>query len=110
MSWTEIKCEGFSPEGRSWHSLTAVSDEEVLLYGGLSNSRQPLSDCYVYNQRLNSWLHVSVRCEPRLWHSAAFSDKDKQIFIYGGGTTDILDHRIKTSTVSKFFVADMFSR
>lgn len=100
MTWNEIKCD-FSPEGRSWHSLTAVSEDEVLLYGGLSNSRQPLSDCYVYNLRSNRWLLVSVLPEPRLWHSAAFSEKDHQIFIYGGGVTDILDHRIKTSQVSQ---------
>lgn len=99
MTWREVKCD-FAPEGRSWHSLTAISDEEALLYGGLSSERQPLADCFVYNLRLNRWLTVSVRPEPRLWHSAVFSDKDQQVFIYGGGTSDILDHSIKPSEVS----------
>ena len=99
MTWSEVRCD-FSPEGRSWHSLTAISEEEALLYGGLSNSRRPLSDCFLFNVRLKRWLTVAVRAEPRLWHSAVFSARDQQVFIYGGGTSDILDHSIKTSEVS----------
>ena len=31
------------PEGRSWHSLTAVSDRYLILYGGFSETNVPLS-------------------------------------------------------------------
>ena len=107
MTWTEITCEQM-PAGRSWHSFTAVSDDEVLLYGGLSNDRQPLADCFIYNVTLNKWLTVSIRPEPRLWHSAVFSPGDQQVFIYGGGTDDILDHSVNKSEVSNSFPASWF--
>ena len=99
MAWRQLSCES-APEGRSWHSLTAISDTEVLLYGGLSNSRRPLADCFVFNLQRNRWIPVAMRPEPRLWHSAVFSERDRHVFIYGGGTSDILDHSIKTTEVS----------
>jgi hypothetical protein len=47
---------------------------------------------------------VSVKTETRLWHSAAFSEKDQQIFIFGGGKSDILDTDSKKSEVNERFI------
>lgn len=96
MCWTQLKARQSqpSPEARSWHSLTAISGYELVAYGGLSNSCEPLKDCWLYNTLRNQWVQVSVPSEPRLWHTAIFSPLDKEILIYGGGTQNILNYRL----------------
>lgn len=100
LTWTELtQPAGVQrPEPRSWHSLTAISDDELILFGGLSNSCEPLKDCWRYRISSNTWDIRSVRHvvpnEPRLWHTAVFSPLDKEILIYGGGTQNILNYRL----------------
>lgn len=96
MQWTQMITPDHlpTPEGRSWHSLTANANDELILYGGLSNNCEPLKDCWTYCETGNKWSPVRLTAEPRLWHTAVFSPLDSEILIYGGGTQNILNYRL----------------
>lgn len=76
MHWTAIQDndEEHAVKGRSWHSLTAVSDTLLMLYGGLSSESRPLHDCWLFNADTFTWTEVHLPINrPRLWHSAICS-------------------------------------
>lgn len=95
MEWNgPLAVEGVLPEGRSWHSLNALSDNYLVLYGGFSQNDVPLSDCWVLDLSIMKWKKVDLGfSKPRLWHTACVNIFD-EIIIYGGCTENILDHRI----------------
>ena len=39
--------QGMWPEGRSWHTLTKISDSLLFLYGGFNQNNQPLSMIHI---------------------------------------------------------------
>ena len=97
MRWSQIlfdKAKG--PEGRSWHSLTAISTSELVLYGGLSTLKAPLCDSWIYCIPNNKWirLRTTVRI-PRLWHSTVYSTVDDEILIFGGGVDNIFNRNLR---------------
>ncbi len=47
---------GSAPVGRSWHTLTAVSDSSLFLFGGLSVDCRPMSMTHT-----NTTLYTRVR-------------------------------------------------
>lgn len=76
MVWTQImeNNEHHAVSGRSWHSLTALSDSVLLLYGGLSTDSRPLHDCWLFHGDTFTWTEVQLPINrPRLWHSAVCS-------------------------------------
>lgn len=42
--FVSILTTGNVPQGRTWHSLSAVSDRHLFLYGGFSNDEEALGD------------------------------------------------------------------
>lgn len=86
--------DGVLPEGRSWHSLNALSENSLVLYGGFSQNDMPLSDCWILDLSIMKWKKVDLGfSKPRLWHTACVSTFE-EVIIYGGCTQNILDHRI----------------
>ncbi|CAG2175821.1 unnamed protein product [Oppiella nova] len=78
MSWNEVMAydtnESIVPIGRSWHSFTPLSDQQIVLYGGFSQDNRPLSDCWILDIQSMTWISINLPFnKPRLWHSAIAS-------------------------------------
>ncbi|UYV72481.1 G2E3 [Cordylochernes scorpioides] len=92
------------PQGRSWHTLTPLGQDYLVLYGGFNQRNEPLSDCWWFDINKRKWRQIhTVPCDkPRLWHTAILTPF-QEIIICGGCTENILDHSIvadhKTSDI-----------
>ncbi|XP_035281007.1 kelch domain-containing protein 1 isoform X2 [Anguilla anguilla] len=89
-TWTEIPMSAI-PMGRSWHTLTAVSDTTLFLFGGISVDCAPLSDGWIFDVQAKLWreLEHPHKDKPRLWHTASLG-KDSDVIVFGGSQDDIL--------------------
>ncbi|KAG0410090.1 hypothetical protein HPB47_012802 [Ixodes persulcatus] len=84
MEWSgALQTVGEKPCGRSWHSFTAVSPVHVVLYGGFSQSEEPLADCWLFVVGALTWIRVELPLPPRLWHSACLSQQE-EVVVFGG--------------------------
>ncbi|XP_069772485.1 kelch domain-containing protein 1 isoform X2 [Narcine bancroftii] len=93
-TWTwsgEITVKGIRPQGRSWHTLTSVTDDQLFLFGGLSAESQPLSDAWIYSVGISEWrqLEHCPKNRPRLWHTACLG-KEYEVMVFGGSKDDLL--------------------
>lgn len=104
-SWTEITIDGELPDGRSWHSFTPISADHVLLFGGYTNSGEPLGDAWLLDLQQVQWRRLTYAdSTPRLWHTGTPTD-DGNVIVFGGCHGDILsqDHpAVHTDTVRSF--------
>uniref|UniRef100_UPI00398F2B85 kelch domain-containing protein 1 isoform X2 n=2 Tax=Pristiophorus japonicus TaxID=55135 RepID=UPI00398F2B85 len=95
-TWTwsgEITVKGVRPQGRSWHTLTPVTDDQIFLFGGLSAESQPLSDAWIYSVGATEWrqLEHCPKNRPRLWHTACLG-KEYEVMVFGGSKDDLLSY------------------
>ncbi|CAM4641617.1 unnamed protein product [Leuciscus chuanchicus] len=90
-TWSEIVSCSASPSGRSWHTLTPVSDSSLFLFGGLSEDCRPMSDGWMLNLETRGWRRKEHQHEdkPRLWHSAC-PGRDSDVIVFGGSHDYIL--------------------
>lgn len=90
-TWSEIIPLSPSPVGRSWHTLTAVSDNTLFLFGGLSVDCKPMSDGWLLDVETKKWkeLEHPFKNKPRLWHTAN-PGKDDDVIVFGGSCDYIL--------------------
>uniref|UniRef100_A0A672Q1R1 Uncharacterized protein n=1 Tax=Sinocyclocheilus grahami TaxID=75366 RepID=A0A672Q1R1_SINGR len=78
---------GLAPVGRSWHTLTAVSDTSL--------SVQPFSfssgDGWMFNLETEGWTEMEHqnKDKPRLWHTAC-QGRDSDVVVFGGSHDFIL--------------------
>lgn len=90
-TWTEVTPGSPAPVGRSWHSLTAVSDTYLFMFGGLSVDCNPMSDGWVFDVAARKWREVEhqYKNKPRLWHTAC-PGRDSDVIVFGGSCDYIL--------------------
>ncbi|KAI1895574.1 hypothetical protein AGOR_G00107640 [Albula goreensis] len=90
-TWTEIIPISPAPIGRSWHTLTAVSDNTLFLFGGLSMDCAPMSDGWIFDVQAKVWRQMEHphKDKPRLWHTACLG-KDSDVIVFGGSRDYIL--------------------
>ncbi|XP_062253865.1 kelch domain-containing protein 1-like [Platichthys flesus] len=90
-TWSEIHPVSSAPVGRSWHTLTAVSDSTLFLFGGLSLDCKPMSDGWLLDVETKTWREVEhpYKDKPRLWHTAC-PGKDSDVIVFGGSCDYIL--------------------
>ncbi|XP_068195393.1 kelch domain-containing protein 1 isoform X2 [Antennarius striatus] len=90
-TWSEIVPVSAGPEGRSWHTLTAVSDSSLFLFGGLRVDCKPMSDGWLLDVETKKWREVdhNFKNKPRLWHTAC-PCKDSDVIVFGGSCDYIL--------------------
>ncbi|XP_056914808.1 kelch domain-containing protein 1-like isoform X2 [Takifugu flavidus] len=90
-TWTEITPASPIPVGRSWHTLTAVSDTSLFLFGGLSVDCKPMSDGWLLDVETKLWREVEhpFNNKPRLWHTAC-QGNDADVIVFGGSCDYIL--------------------
>lgn len=88
------------PQGRSWHSLTVVSETSAILYGGYDNLNTPLGDCWRLDLSEPKYRHTNkprwtrlafADRQPRLWHQAVLEPESRQLWLLGGVVKDILN-------------------
>jgi len=89
--WTEnlMANKDNSPTGRSWHTMVALNNNHVFLYGGLSQENQCIGDGWLLNTIDLNWIKIKTDFEQRLWHTAAVNRKDNQVYVFGGSVTDV---------------------
>lgn len=84
MQWSgALATVGEKPRGRSWHSFTALSASRIVLYGGFSQTEEPLADCWLFVVPCVTWVRVELELPPRLWHSACLS-REGEVVVFGG--------------------------
>uniref|UniRef100_A0A8P4K5R9 Kelch domain-containing protein 1 n=1 Tax=Dicentrarchus labrax TaxID=13489 RepID=A0A8P4K5R9_DICLA len=90
-TWSEIIPVSTTPVGRSWHTLTAVSDSSLFLFGGLNVDCKPMSDGWLLDVDTKKWREVEhpFKNKPRLWHTAC-PGKDSDVIVFGGSCDYIL--------------------
>ncbi|XP_073339272.1 kelch domain-containing protein 1-like [Pagrus major] len=91
-TWSEIIPVSSAPVGRSWHTLTAVSDSSLFLFGGLSIDCKPMSDGWLFDVETKKWREVEhpFKDKPRLWHTACISTAS-DVTVFGGSCEYFLD-------------------
>ncbi|KAL2078616.1 hypothetical protein ACEWY4_026301 [Coilia grayii] len=110
-TWTQVySTVGTLPVGRSLHTLTAVSESKLFLFGGLSATGQPLSDAWEFDTRTKEWKQWDHQHKekPRLWHSAGLGNNGDVIVF--GGTQDytvLMDSVAVLRSPSKNHCADV---
>ncbi|XP_046664924.1 kelch domain-containing protein 1-like isoform X3 [Homalodisca vitripennis] len=81
MTWSgnltdASKSECGVPEGRTWHTLTFISPDKAVLYGGLSQYNAVLNDCWIMSVAGKvTWSEHQLpydHGEPRCSHVACF--------------------------------------
>ncbi|CAL1527131.1 unnamed protein product [Lymnaea stagnalis] len=96
-----ISCTGNIPEKRSWHSMTHVGKNEIMMYGGFSGFEIPLDDIWMLNVESFSWTSIKHSTGlPRLWHTASINSLG-DILIFGGCSNNILDIEANLETSDK---------
>ena len=86
------------PSGRSWATLSLVSENEAILYGGYDVHRKPLNDCWklslTKDVTSNKWTRLThMDAGPRLWHTSIYEKISGQVWILGGVVCDIMGTR-----------------
>ncbi|XP_063426210.1 kelch domain-containing protein 1-like isoform X2 [Mytilus trossulus] len=97
LTWSgELRTEGCLPCGRSWHTLTAIPNNRLFLYGGFDQNNTPLSDGWILDTITLSWCHLDYlpSNQPRLWHTSTLSTAG-EIIIFGGCCNNILDYSLE---------------
>ncbi|XP_027015732.2 kelch domain-containing protein 1 [Tachysurus fulvidraco] len=89
--WYEIVVTSTLPLGRSWHTLNAVSETTLFLFGGLSVDCRPMSDGWIFDLKTNQWAEIkhSNMDKPRLWHTACVGG-NSDVIVFGGSHDYIL--------------------
>uniref|UniRef100_T1J9L2 PHD-type domain-containing protein n=1 Tax=Strigamia maritima TaxID=126957 RepID=T1J9L2_STRMM len=93
MTWSgSLNMADPIPEGRSWHSLNVLSETKLVLFGGFSQEKKALSDCWIFDTRFLSWHLIQMPgLEPRIWHTSCVSDYG-ELVVVGGCCSNILGH------------------
>jgi N-acetylneuraminic acid mutarotase len=86
--WREIKQDEIHPDERLAGQQVYIGNRRILLFGGLNNPYDTLSDLWEYNIDINEWTEIE-KGNPyppgRYGFQMAFDGSDK-IVIYGGVT------------------------
>ena len=104
LRWhNNIAVNSKSPPGRSWHSFTPISDDLIILYGGFSQHKKPLNDCWMFKVSTLTWIEIELSFnKPRLWHTATCSPFG-EIIVFGGGKQNILNYSLKNVSFKDAF-------
>ena len=93
LTWTKIQSGQLRPRCRKMCSLTAVTENQIVLHGGRSTSNEILSDTWIFDLSLLSWKKCEAsKCKPRCGHTANVGTNSGIIGV-GGQTAKIENRR-----------------
>eukprot|EP00946_MAST-07B_sp_MAST-7B-sp1_P001405 g1405.t1 len=81
------------PPPRAAHSLSALGEDQLVLFGGWS-SREQFSDVWIFSLQTNRWSELEISeplSEPRWSHGAIVAESipHDQLYIFGGASGEI---------------------
>jgi len=87
----QLPCGEIAPPGRWAHTLTAISPNKLVLYGGEPDddyeSIDSFGDLYIYDLETSTWTKpVNADGRPRQWHTATFLPDKNLLVVFGGET------------------------
>ena len=83
LTWTQIQSGSVRPQARNLCTLTALTDNKLVLHGGNAEG-QLLSDTWIIDLTSYSWrMFLSDRDHGRCCHTSA-SDLNNNVIIFGG--------------------------
>lgn len=90
---------------RAWHSATLLPDGTVLIFGGITTDKRPVSQAEIFDPKSLQFQIVATQFLPRAHHSAVLLT-DGQVLIAGGlgvdgepiNTPELWDWRTSAST------------
>ncbi|XP_021936082.1 kelch domain-containing protein 2-like isoform X2 [Zootermopsis nevadensis] len=104
MMWSGNLTHPFelNPEGRSWHSLTFITDTRAIVYGGLNQYNIVLNDCWLLTLHSegmdHEWQEFELSYdhgEPRCSHTACLFPATGELLIHSGSTQPFYETRLK---------------
>jgi hypothetical protein len=83
--WEAVEVKGTVPAERWGDSVTKISDNRVVVYGGADDDEATLGDLHVYDLKRQEWSRP-LNCEsiPRAWHDAVFLESKNLLLVFGG--------------------------
>uniref|UniRef100_A0A8D3CLK0 Kelch domain-containing protein 1 n=2 Tax=Scophthalmus maximus TaxID=52904 RepID=A0A8D3CLK0_SCOMX len=87
-TWTWTKFDlSCSPLGRSMHTMTAVSDHSLFVYGGLGRDGSTLNDAWQFSTVRREWTRMTHphKDKPRVCHTASLGN-DNDVVVFGGSS------------------------
>lgn len=71
--------------GRWGQTVTPISDDRLVVYGGADDDERTLGDLYVFDLRSQIWTRP-LNCEsiPRTWHDAVYLQSKHLLLVFGG--------------------------
>mmetsp|Transcript_108673 Transcript_108673/g.307331 ORF Transcript_108673/g.307331 Transcript_108673/m.307331 type:complete len:714 (+) Transcript_108673:76-2217(+) len=83
-SWAPIDCSGTLPEGRAYHTMTAVSSK-LYLFGGINKLHRCPADLHIFDTRQLQWSQPSVSgVMPTVRDGHTANLVGDKIFVFGG--------------------------
>ncbi|KAI9332957.1 hypothetical protein BDR26DRAFT_937696 [Obelidium mucronatum] len=90
-SWVNIPSFGITPGGLQGHSMTLISDNRFLIYGGQKSSGEYSSSLYLFRVDTAQWTLLkpggSAQPPPLVNHAAVFSSTLQHLVIFGGSSS-----------------------
>ena len=75
------------PSARTHHTLTRISDEIVILFGGRTSPSHPSNEHWLFSGKNEQWLKLNdISVPARYRHAACSNETTEQLFIFGGRT------------------------
>lgn len=87
-TWTQLDLSlSCTPLGRSMHTMTAISDHELFIYGGLGIDGSTLNDAWQFNTQKREWIEMTHphKDKPRVCHTACLGC-DSDVVVFGGSS------------------------
>jgi N-acetylneuraminic acid mutarotase len=73
--------------GRSFHTITVLSDGKLLVTGGFNYAHHYWADCEVYDPKSDKWTPIASMTTARAAHTATLLPSGK-ILVTGGASGD----------------------
>ena len=83
LAWTQIETGETKPQARYSCTLTAISDDKLVLFGGQRSSRAVFHDIWIMDLPSKTWKEMEEADEPRSGHTDCLGINNKIIIIGG---------------------------
>jgi len=62
MVWNQVELSGTAPSPRRWHTLTQISDNQYLIFGGYNGDhKKPLGDLHIMDLGADKWIELESK-------------------------------------------------
>ena len=83
LTWTQIQTGQPHPQSRRFCTLTAITDNQLVVHGGMAKYRG-LSDTWIMDLTSHSWRQYTSGEDHARWCHASSSGLSRNVIIFGG--------------------------